>query len=411
MLEQLIGQVPGAWRELVELLLAPVIWIPRMQRVLLSYFLHSSSPWTAVAKYVFAFFPVLLGVAALWCTQLSLYTLPFREARGRFVSLMLLAWWDVARAVWLYWVGIVRLAGVAVGWGLALAHLVLRLGAGLVKQVVVTPLALTGSMTRSYLQPGVPWVAFALLVSWCAVEAAIFAYILHPMVSEILANLVGSDEHLRLTGPMLYGLLVLLVMGSFACLQVLSDAVRRRESRYLAQVAVVELLVMVVEVMFLYREMVASMMPWVLTEAGPRTGLALAISLGAFSWLGVRAMAWFLFGQYGTPPLMALISRQPLAHAGTSEPPSTRLAPGAWWRAATADFKAEVDWLHERSDQFLEYLALPVLHLLGAAFNIAMILTSGRPVFSLPFRGLKEVTETRDLVATLQLQPRKQAAP
>ena len=34
MLEQLIGQVPETWRELAGLLLAPIIWIPRMQRML-----------------------------------------------------------------------------------------------------------------------------------------------------------------------------------------------------------------------------------------------------------------------------------------------------------------------------------------------------------------------------------------
>ena len=45
----------------------------------------------------------------------------------------------------------------------------------------------------------------------------------------------------------------------------------------------------------------------------------------------------------------------------------------------------------------LEILALPVVHLLGAALNFAMILTTSRPVFNLPFRSLKEVTEARDL--------------
>jgi hypothetical protein len=36
------------------------------------------------------------------------------------------------------------------------------------------------------------------------------------------------------------------------------------------------------------------------------------------------------------------------------------------------------------------------------------MLIASRPIFSLPFKNLKEVTETRDILATLQLTPRKQ---
>jgi len=83
-------------------------------------------------------------------------------------------------------------------------------------------------------------------------------------------------------------------------------------------------------------------------------------------------------------------------------------APGAWWRAPLEDFKREIGWLHEKGDQLLEYLALPILHLIAAALNFGMVLLTGRPLFSLPFRGLKEAMETREVLAGLQLQPRKQ---
>ncbi|MGH7393852.1 MAG: hypothetical protein ACREM3_31000, partial [Candidatus Rokuibacteriota bacterium] len=126
-------------------------------------------------------------------------------------------------------------------------------------------------------------------------------------------------------------------------------------------------------------------------------------------WMGIRGMTWFLFGRYGTPPLLAFIARQPLetAHGDTAALTATT---GVWWRLPVEDFKAEIGWLHDRSEQVLEYLALPVLHLLGAALNFATILTSGRPVFSLPFRTLKEVTETREGLSTAHLQPRKQVS-
>jgi len=82
----------------------------------------------------------------------------------------------------------------------------------------------------------------------------------------------------------------------------------------------------------------------------------------------------------------------------------------AWWRAPLEDFKREIGWLHERSDQLLEYLALPVLTLFAGALNFGMVLLTGRPLFSLPFKGLKEVMETREILSSLQLQPRKQGS-
>ena len=78
MFEQMIARVPERWREVAELVAAPIAWIPRMQEALLTFFLESPSTWMAVLKLVFLLFPVLLGVAAVWCTQLALYTLPFR---------------------------------------------------------------------------------------------------------------------------------------------------------------------------------------------------------------------------------------------------------------------------------------------------------------------------------------------
>jgi len=409
MIEQMIARLPDAWREVAMVLVAPVVWIPRLQQALLAFFLDTSSPWAAVVRYVFLLLPALLAVVALWCTQLTLYTLPFRSTRGRLVSVLLLAWWDLARMVWMYWVGLVRLAGVLAGWVLSLAHLGVRLVAGLVRHVAGAPIAMTSMMTRSYLQPGVPWVAFLMLVFWCALEAAVFSYTLYPTIAEVLADVVGSDEVPRLTSPILYMLLLMLIMGSFACVQAFVEALRQRDFKFIVQIVLVEIFVMFFEVMFLYRELIDWLTPWIAQETGVRMGLGSTLLLATFGWTGIRGMTWFLFGRYGTPPLLAFIARQPIETA-PGEAAARPGTGGGWWRLPMDDFKTEIGWLHERSEQVLEYLALPVLHLLGAALNFATILTSGRPVFSLPFRNLKEVTETREGLSTAHLQPRKQAS-
>ena len=90
--------VPERWQEVIDLALAPVAWIPRMQEALIAFFTSPAERWTMALKYIFLLIPALLAVAAVWITMLSVYTLPFRASRVHYVSMMLLAWWDAARA-------------------------------------------------------------------------------------------------------------------------------------------------------------------------------------------------------------------------------------------------------------------------------------------------------------------------
>jgi hypothetical protein len=397
--------VPERWQDVIQLLLAPIAWVPRLQEVLLAFFLTEASSGVTGAKYVFLLFPSLLGVAAVWVTLLALYTLPFRARRVRFVATMLLAWWDAARAVILYWVGVVRVAAVAVGWAASLIALIVRLTVESIHRLATTPITLTAQMAHRYVAPGLPWVALLTLIGWCVLEAAVFTYTMLPAVTTTLTDLAGGVEASRLTVGVLYAFLLLLVMGSFACLQTLTDAVGKREWTFVAQMVVVELLVMAFEVTFLYRQLVGALTPWTGAPLGPGPTLALA-SLG---WLGTRAMTWFLFARYGTEPMLAVIARRPLPQAGTVEAvASFPVRSAAWWRGATDELRRELDWLHGKSDQLVEYVALPVLQLVAVALNFGTMLVASRPIFYLPFKSLKEVTDTRDILATFQLTPRKQ---
>jgi hypothetical protein len=409
MIDRFIAMVPDAWRDVAELAAAPIAWIPRLQQILIGFFLESASGWAVAGKCALLLFPVLLGLAAAWCTGLAVYTLPFRSRRVEFISTILMTWWDSARAAWMYWIGMVRLGAVLAGWVATLAHLTVKLVFGAAKQLVTLPMAVTGRMTDQYFRPGVPWLAFVMLVFWCALEATIFTFTLMPTLSQVLADLAGGEQVPRATTVLLWFFLLLLIMGSFACVQALVDAVKKRELKFIIQIVLVELFVMFFEVMFLYREMVDAITPWIVQQTGDKfhPGLVFTLSIATFGWVGIRGMTWFLFGQYGTPPLLAVISRQPME---TSEGRVVKAPPEpAWWREPLADFKKEIGWLHERSDQLLEYLGLPAMHLLAAAVNFGMVLVTARPVFSLPFKSLKEVTETRDVLAGLMhMQPRTQ---
>jgi len=239
-----------------------------------------------------------------------------------------------------------------------------------------------------------------MLLLWGALEAAVFTYTLEPRIMTLMADLSGSDES-RFTVPILYAFVLALVLASFACVQALINSARTKDPRFIAQIIGIELFTICFEVMFLYRGLVEVTMPWIAKDNGA------TVATAAVGWFGVRGLTWFLFGQYGTPPLLALIARRPLTDV---EAPHASMRSEPFWRLAMDDFRRDLDWLHIKSDEMLELLALPVVHLLGAALNFAMILTASRPVFNLPFRSLKEVTESRDMETTMHLEPRKQVS-
>jgi hypothetical protein len=410
--DELSQVVPDPWRSLLHFLAIPLSWIPDMQQALVGFVFSSATGWLAGVYYLLLLFPVLLWIGAVWCTHFTLYTLPFRSGRIELMKMLLLAWWDTAFAIWMYWIGLARFVLVVAGWFFTLGRLGLNLFAETMKQLVILPFKMTGQMTQSYFQPGVPWIAFLLLIFWCLLEATIFTYTLMPTVTEVLAGITGSDASI-MTSTILYFFLFLLIMGSFACIQVLAEAIKNREYRYLVQMLLVEVFVMVFEVMFLYRELVDAITPWIAQQTGEqfRLGVGFTLSLATFGWVGVRGMTWFLFGQYGTPPLLSFISRRPMYQPTTADgTPQLHIEPPVWWRAPMEDFKREVDWLHGKAQELMEYLMLPVLHVAAALLNFAMILVTGKPVFSIPFKSLKDVVETRELLPAFRWQPKKVAS-
>ena len=204
--------------------------------------------WVATAKFVLLLFPAALGVAAIWCTQLSIYTLPFRSARLQFASALLLTWWDAARAVWLYWMGLVRLVAVVAGWLVVLGGFLVRTVVAAVRHLAMMPFTMSGRIAERYFQPGVPWVATIALVVWCLLEAALLSLVLHVPVTEIFVDLSQTPAVARFTGPVLFMVIFPLVLGSFACAQALVDAVRSRQPNYLGQMLGVEVCVAYIEV-------------------------------------------------------------------------------------------------------------------------------------------------------------------
>ncbi len=392
MVDSILQALPPNWRAAASLVVSIVAWVPAWQSRLLSYVLSPGGSFATVASWLLLLLPVLLLVVAMWTTMLSVYTLPFRSGRTVYVRTVAFAWWDAGRGVSLYWAGLARLALVVVGlvWG-ALRFSVVLVGK-LIRSLFATPAAALDWTARRYFKPGVPWVAFVLILGWSALEGAVFTFTLRPTMSEVLYDLTGSPPNPALLTPILFMLLFLLIAGSFACIQVLTEAIQKRSVKEVIQMLVVEFFVMFFEVVFLYRELIDAITPWIAQQTSEqvRLGLWSTLALGAFGWVGIRGMTWFLFGRFGTPAVIAILSRETLRLDDAAAQAQATVEPMGWWRDMLVDFKRERDWFRAKADELAELMVLPVLQLMGVALNFCLIVVTSRPAFDLPFASLKE---------------------
>lgn len=394
--------IPQEWSSTIDLLSAPVSWLPSWHIAMVNFAWYGTSATEVLLKRVFVLFPMLLLIVAVWCTMVSLYTLPFRSARGGFLTAMLRGWWDVGRAIWFFWAGMVRVGMVLVGWVKASVSLVLAM----LKSFFMAPLDFLDWTSRSYFKPGVPWVAFLGLLIWCAAEALIFTYTLRPTMSEVLAGITGFEPDTRMMTPVLWFFLYFLILGSFACVHVLGEAIKNRQIWQILQMVLVELSVIFFEVMFLYREMIDALTPWIAqqTNGDLLLGLWATLGLAVFGWVGVRGMTWFLFGRFGTPALLAILGRETVREGTQLASPRVHAVDSL--RGPITVLKAESAWFHEEARKVFEMVTLPVLQLLAAAVNFAAVTITSLPMFNLPFASLEEVLAS----GPGQKNPRKKRA-
>jgi len=372
-------------QQLAQWVVAGITWtFPILEKVF-GFVLQGSSFWDIAWRAVLLFLPAGAFALGLLFSVISLYTIPFRL--GRSVTLMQsigLAWWDTIRMVWFYWAGLGRFVLMLVGWLWGLIKLGGQLVFGTLKGAITSPLAMLDATSR---RPGVPWAAFVLLLIWSAVEATIFTFTLRPTMSELLADLTGYEVNAFALVLLLWIFLGIIVAGSFACIQVLNDAIKAKQTGNIVFMILVEIAVAMFEVLFLYREMVDAMTPW-LAQQGVTLGVVGTLGLAFFAWVGVRGMTWFLFGRFGAPALIAVLSRQPMGDA-TAHGAAPAMAD--YWKGPIAALKTEREWFRKEGRELFELVSLPVLQVVAAGMNFLFVLFTGRGHFTLPFKSIDEV--------------------
>src|SRR2546423_12586945 len=252
------------------------------------------------------------------------------------------------------------------GWIWSGVRAFFRLLWNAIKGALNSPFAILDWTSRRYFKPGVPWLAFMLLILWSAIEATIFTFTLRPTMNELLADLTGFEPNPVMLTALLYIFLFFLVGGSFACVQALNDAIKTKQYGTIISMTIIEIVVAAFEVLFLYRELVDAITPW-MAQQGFNLGIVGTLGLAFGGWLGVRGMTWFLFGRYGTPALIAVLARETISHGG-----SVDIAPPTqpeFWKAPITALKAEEEWFKSEAREMFELVTLPVLQLMAAGFT------------------------------------------
>ena len=392
MFEALISYLPSEWHRAVEFIGAPLWWIPEWQSALIDFSWYADSAWGVVLRRFFLLLPILLLIVAVWSTMLSVYTLPFRSHRGKFLTTIALGWWDTGRGIWFFWTGVMRFAALLVGWVWSLLALIVRMVLVAVKSFITSPLAIVDSITSRYLKPGVPWIAVMLTLIWSGLEATIFSFTLMPTMTEVLADITGFVPNRLFVMPILWFFLFFLIAGSFASIQVMTEALASRKIGQVIQMVLVEFFVAFFEVVFLYRELIDAITPWINQQSGGQIqmGLVSTLALGVFGWIGIRGMTWFLFGRFGTPSIIAIVSRQ--VPVGQEAPAAVSSGSSAqMWKAPIEAMKGETAWFKKEARRGVELASLPVLQLLAMAVNFPVVAISSRPIFTFPLKSLNDV--------------------
>ena len=233
------------------------------QTALIAFAWGAGDPtWLLVAKRTFLLLPACAIVVACWASVLSVLSIPIRSARHEFTTALFVTWWDLGKSVVSFWGGLFRFVAELVLAIFAIARVAAFAVWALIHDVLMLPFALLRHVAGNVVRSPIPWIAVSLTLAWCAIETTIFTYVMSPVVIDTFSNITGETFKESFIRVPLFLFLFFVVMGSYAVLSTFVDAIKSRSFQQIAGILVIECVVIFVEVMFLYREFVDSLVPW-----------------------------------------------------------------------------------------------------------------------------------------------------
>jgi hypothetical protein len=153
----------------------------------------------------------------------------FREQRTEFIITFFLVWFDLGKAIFAFWGGMVKFLFVFVTAVLALLKLIVLGIWVLIQDLFFIPVQLLKNLGVGIFDAGIPWVALVLTLVWCLIEATVFTFVTTPLVMDTLSNLTGESISETLLKIPLFLFLLFLILGSYAVLSTWTDALSSKK--------------------------------------------------------------------------------------------------------------------------------------------------------------------------------------
>jgi hypothetical protein len=353
--------------------------------------------WLMLGKRIFLLLPVFALILACWISIACTLSVIFRQNRRQFMTTMLITWWDLGRSIVLFWGGIIKLALTVVAAATELVKIALLSLWSIIGEVLFLPFRALRSMSQNVFGSPVPWIAVYMTIFWCIVEATIFTYVTTPLVTDVFLNITGEHMHVNFIRIPLFIFLLFVVLGSYAVLANFVESLKQKNIQSILGIGAIETVVLFVEVLFLYREFVDSLVPWFAQYSENfDLGVFGTLAISGFVWFGIRSLSWYLFAAHGTPTILHLIQGKGVVVLRRVEGPKSRL--GTVSPEFMERVKSEMGWIQSKAEDLLSSLTLPPLQVIAATLNFCTLLLNGTHLFQLPFKTMRSVTDTEVLL-------------
>lgn len=356
--------------------------------------------WLMLAKRMFLLLPVFAVILGCWVTIACMLTVIFRQNRREFIIAIFVTWWDLGKSIVAFWGGIFKFIFNLFAALLGLLKLIVMAIWSLIKEILFLPFRLIRNAGQTMVSSAIPWIAVILTLFWCLIEAVIFTYVTTPLVVDTFSNITGeqlSENFIRIP---LFVFLLFIVLGSYAVLSTMVDAVRTKNISAILGIGVIEIVALLVEVVFLYREFVDALVPWFAQYSENfELGAFWTLAIACFVWFGIRSLSWFLFASHGTPTIMAIIQGKGLQSSERGE-----LAKSSY-TSISSDFMAKIKedtaWLQTKGEELLASFVLPPLQVVGAAINFCTLLITSSHLFEIPFKNMDDIKLSTALIENI----------
>lgn len=408
----MLENIESPWRYLVAALIFPVFF----QMDLFQFVWGAQDPMNiAIAKRILLLLPACAIIFCCWLSIPNVISVLVRQNRREFISAFFLTWFDLGRSIFLFWGGIIRFVINLFGWAYGLIRLIVLGCLLMAKDVVLFPMRAFGEVSNKSFRAGIPWPAILMMLIWTWVEAAVFTFVMAPLVSDVMETF--SDAEFQGGNWLKIALFVVFnffVLGSYAVIHTLGKAMKDRKWAAATAYFLIEIIVAAVETVLFYREFVDALVPWFAQYAGNNfeLGIVGTLSIAFVVWFGIRCMTWFLFGASAVPMLLAMIQRTGINMGDGSRGSGAAMGKNqdpmmVYIHGAMTEFREEMDWIQAKGDYILSSFLVPPLQILAVCVNFCTLLIGGDHLFQLPFTSFKDILDTRDLIEKARKSVRK----